>query len=933
MRVCPWILVALFACSSPPKPTVANVGDGKVEDKVEPEKKSVDPVAEMMTDLAGLHFDRLGNPVLRWDHIPPVLASKERPHKLLVLLVAFSDRGFDRFKGDPQQARKLADWYQQHLFDDSYRQVDTLSHYYATQSLGEYHVTGTVLPPIEVSKPRPAYGAPHRPVGGDWRNDADPQGLVAEALALAKKANPNIKWADYDRWDPTDHDGDKSLDEGDGYIDHFVLVFAGGGQASCEGLQKVRAVLTPNVGMDAVAKLDDKQRECADRIWPHRSQVKSNDGMGPTLKSGDNRQGGTPLSDSLWVRDYNMQSEYVGPSTFIHEFGHSIGLPDVYARTSSNSTGSWEVMSATTSPSPQNMSAWSRLMLGWLEPMIVMPPVAGGDSKQTVHLRTLDDPTDGGESDAERAVMVVLPPKKRVIDLGALPASAGEWALYSGQGNDLQRSAVLALDLKNVSGDVELSFDAWWEIEGGWDFAYVEVSADGGRTWTRQKPVDPRHMPAKHGHDGKKTRPGLTGLSGDLDGDGKNESNPSCDPTKEMASGEDKANAEKSPCLIPTWVRPAFSLSSYRGKDIQVRFRYYTDGAAVMNGLLIDNVSVSGLGKQAVDGDFEDDAHTGWTLDGFSKSTGKHELLVPHYYLIEYRDPYAHKNGGPPRYDAALDKPRYSFYGHPNGKDMMAVEVRSRPGVVIWYYNGAYAWSENDPAINGPGNGYLLAVDANHNEISLPGLDKWLSGTPENRDTHYSVASPAAQKALESAYTRMACLLRSPDYLPRTGLSGRLAKKLRCGKKSAAIGKIVANGRPLRYTYEIINELLPGPDRDTVYGAGELLDTRTVKGKLSYRLRDRSLRNMHTRDAPLSLSEFPDGVIVYRVGKSGLEQVESRSYPARTTFSDRTPERWKNAKLPFGGVALPTYGLSVTVEPGDSDAPEGTRARVQISWD
>ena len=47
-----------------------------------------------------------------------------------------------------------------------------------------------------------------------------------------------------------------------------------------------------------------------------------------------------------------MQSEYTEVSTFIHEFGHSLGLPDVYAGSTNNSTGSWTAMSGTLSPEP-----------------------------------------------------------------------------------------------------------------------------------------------------------------------------------------------------------------------------------------------------------------------------------------------------------------------------------------------------------------------------------------------------------------------------------------------------------------------------------------------------------------------------------------------------------------------------------------------------
>lgn len=934
MRLCLLLLIALAACSAPPTTDTTPKPPPPPPDPAEP-VATVDPATRLVRDLAGLAFERLGNPVLRWDHIPRVLAPKDRPHRLLVVLVEYQDRSFDRFAGDPGQAQKLAEWYREQLFDDTYERVDSLSHYYATQSLGAYHVTGHVLPPVKLSRKSSAYGTPHRPAGGDWRNDVDPEGLVTEALSLAKDKYPDLDWSEFDRWDPLDQDGDKNIDEPDGYLDHFVLVYPGGAQSSCQRLQRLDQLITPNVGMEALAKLDKKQRECANRIWPHRSVVKSNDGRGPTVAGKVNPLGGVPLSDSLWVRDYNIQSEYTGLSTFIHEFGHSIGLPDVYSRTSNNSTGSWEVMSGTTSPSPQNLSAWSRLMLGWLEPRIITPPAFGGQASTTVDLMAIDDPA--GESEAVRAAMVVLPPKERRIELTALPASSGKWALYSGQGNELDRTATLSLDLRGKSGPIELSFDAWYEIEGGWDFAYVEVSADDGRSWTRRLPTDARLIPAKHGHDGKDSVPGFTGLSGDLDGDGKNESNPGCDPSKELAHGEDKIGAAENPCAVPTWVRPVFDLSDLAGKEARVRVRYYTDMAAVMRGLLIDNVRLTHGGADAgIDGDFEDDEHAGWLLSGFSRSSGRHDLLVPHYYLIEYRDPYAANPDGSHRYDQALAKPSYSFYYDPESEQMMAVDVRHRPGVVIWYYNGAFAWSENDPAINGPGKGYLLAVDSNPNEIPFPGLARWLAGSDQAMDSHYDLSSDEAQKALAEAYTRTVCFLRAAEYLPSTGTLEKLARSIKCGKGKkgkAPVNSLKSGDRSMRYVYEVINEVLPGPAYDAFQSVGELLDLKVRKGQRSYRLRDSALRALHTRDAAFSLDAFEDGVRVYRVAKDGLEQVESRPYPAQPSFSDKTPARWQNAKLPFGGVDVPGHGLHIDLQPVPDDAPAGTRARVRVSFE
>ncbi len=920
-----WTFLIIIAVSAPgcpsSKPASTTVDDSHV--KTAP----VDAKTQMVRDLAALRFDRLGNPVLRWDHIPSPRATRERPHKLLVVMVEFSDRGFDRFKGEPDQGDKLARHYQKQLFDENYARVNSLSHYYATQSRGLYHLTGHVLPPIKLSKPRSAYGSPTRPAGGSWRNDGDTEGMVEEALLLAAKTYKNLAWSDFDRWDPSDFDKDGNIDEPDGYLDHFVLVFAGGGQSSCQLLNQLGSVFTPNAGPEAFDKLDKRQRECADRLWPHRFQVQRREGQGPRIGGVVNARGGVSLSDSLWVFDYNMQSEYITSSTFIHEFGHSIGLPDIYSRTSSNSTGGWEVMSSTASPSPQNLSAWSRLMLGWLKPKVVLPPSYGGAAQSSAYLRTLDD-TGKDVDGSERALLVVLPPKLRKIELTTLPAASGTSALYSGQGNDMKRTAQLSLDLRAAKpGPIELSFDAWWEIEAGWDFAYFEVSVAGG-AWSRRRPKDARHMPAKHGHDGKNSLPGFTGLSGDLDGDGKNESNAACDPTKKLAHGEEQAAAKKSSCRVPSWVRPVFDLSDLRGKQVRVRLRYFTDTAAVESGILIDNVRVTGL---SIPGDFEAAIATPWKLDGFSRSPGHHEVLVPHFYLIEHRDPYAATARGMYRYDAGLARPYYHVYWDPTAKKMTAVQIRTRPGVVVWYYNGAYAWSENDPATNGPGKGFLLALDANPSELPLPGLESLYKGSADARDTHYETKTGEAQTLLRAAYYRTVCFARNPSYLPKGGVPADAATP-GCGKGKAPMDALTVGGKKLMYSYQIGNDYLPGAPRAKLQAVGELYDEKRRDGNKTYRMRDRSLRYVHTQDGSFSVGEFADGIIFYDVTKDGLKRTGARAYPAVSRFDDSDPARWMNKKLPFGGVAVASEGFSFELAKPSPGAPAGAQVRVNMTW-
>jgi M6 family metalloprotease-like protein len=66
-------------------------------------------------------------------------------------------------------------------------------------------------------------------------------------------------------------------------------------------------------------------------------------------------------------------------SVFCHEFGHMLGLPDLYARPEnpgSEGVGAWSLMSQQTGGGqPQHMCAWCKERLGWLKPAVVDPAV------------------------------------------------------------------------------------------------------------------------------------------------------------------------------------------------------------------------------------------------------------------------------------------------------------------------------------------------------------------------------------------------------------------------------------------------------------------------------------------------------------------------------------------------------------------------------
>ena len=66
-------------------------------------------------------------------------------------------------------------------------------------------------------------------------------------------------------------------------------------------------------------------------------------------------------------------------SVFCHEFGHILGLPDLYARPEnpgSEGLGTWCAMSnQAANGRPQHFSAWCKEQLGWLNPVVIDPTV------------------------------------------------------------------------------------------------------------------------------------------------------------------------------------------------------------------------------------------------------------------------------------------------------------------------------------------------------------------------------------------------------------------------------------------------------------------------------------------------------------------------------------------------------------------------------
>lgn len=106
--------------------------------------------------------------------------------------------------------------------------------------------------------------------------------------------------------------------------------------------------------------------------WPHRASVRHQGRSWPYFIV---NEGGPRMSNI---------------SVICHEFGHLLGLPDLYARPEnpgSEGVGTWCAMSnQNPNGRPQHFSAWCKEQLGWLTPAVIDPTV-----KQKLILGPIED--------------------------------------------------------------------------------------------------------------------------------------------------------------------------------------------------------------------------------------------------------------------------------------------------------------------------------------------------------------------------------------------------------------------------------------------------------------------------------------------------------------------------------------------------------------
>jgi hypothetical protein len=173
-------------------------------------------------------------------------------------------------------------------------------------------------------------------------------------------------------------------------------------------------------------------------------------------------------------------------------------------------------------------------------------------------------------------------------------ARSGSNFWWSSRGDMVDTKLTRIFDLRKVPR-ATMKFWTWYDLEEGYDYAYVMASRDGGVTWATL----PASGTTTENPNGNNLGNGFTGRSGQPE---------------------------------PRWVEQSVDLSSYTGEVVLLRFELVTDDAVNEPGFAVDDISVPEVGYTG-----DADRDQSWLETGFIRTNGE----LPQKYsfqLIKFGD-------------------------------------------------------------------------------------------------------------------------------------------------------------------------------------------------------------------------------------------------------------------------------------------------------
>lgn len=198
--------------------------------------------------------------------------------------------------------------------------------YFVENSNSQYQPQFDILGPVKLSKERSYYGS-----NDTSGNEPNLGVLIKEAC---EALDSTVDFSIYDN-------------DGDGVMDFVYVYYAGKGE-------------------------HDTQK--SEYIWPCSSYM-------------DWTETKSFVLDNVTINKFAISNElqasgtFTGIGTFVHEFTHVLGLPDLYATSSTSqdyTPGAWSVLGSgnynNDSRTPPYLSAYERYALGWLQPEELITP-------------------------------------------------------------------------------------------------------------------------------------------------------------------------------------------------------------------------------------------------------------------------------------------------------------------------------------------------------------------------------------------------------------------------------------------------------------------------------------------------------------------------------------------------------------------------------
>jgi hypothetical protein len=164
-----------------------------------------------------------------------------------------------------------------------------------------------------------------------------------------------------------------------------------------------------------------------------------------------------------------------------------------------------------------------------------------------------------------------------------------EW--WGNRADNMDSTLTRSFDLTTLKGHrATLSFATWFDLQQNHDYAYAEISSDGGINWASLK----GNFTTSDDPNGLNLGNGYTGISGGGD--------------------------------TPAWVQETIDLTPYTGKKVQLRFEEVTDNSIALQGFALDQIRIPEL-------QFQDTVATdnGWVSQGFIRTSN----ILPEHYRVQ----------------------------------------------------------------------------------------------------------------------------------------------------------------------------------------------------------------------------------------------------------------------------------------------------------